>query len=102
PCFGGRGAKRPRSSGSCRATRQPRLDGMRRARRSGTGIMLVALVVLLFASLMVALTIGPADIGVAEVLRAVLARLGFPEADESRLRMAIIADLRLPRLLAAA
>ena len=75
---------------------------MRRARRSGTGIMLVALVVLLLASLMVALTIGPADIGVAEVLRAVLARLGLADEGASRLRSAIIVDLRLPRLLAAA
>ncbi len=75
---------------------------MRRPRRSGIGIVVCALLVLLLASLMVALTIGPADIAVAEVLRAVVARLGFAEADASRLRTAIIVDLRLPRLLAAA
>ncbi|MFD2649734.1 putative F420-0 ABC transporter permease subunit [Devosia albogilva] len=75
---------------------------MRRGRRVGIGTVLFALVVLLLASLMVALTIGPADIAAAEVIRAVAARVGLAEADLSRLRTAIVVDLRLPRLLAAA
>ncbi len=75
---------------------------MRRGRRFGLGTIVLALGGLLLASLVVALTIGPADIAAAEVIQAVGARLGLANADLSRLRTAIVIDLRLPRLLAAA
>ncbi|MBO3096030.1 putative F420-0 ABC transporter permease subunit [Cellulomonas dongxiuzhuiae] len=62
----------------------------------GTG--LAALVV----TLLVAVTIGPADLAVGEVVRSVLAHVGLREADVPRLHDAIVWDLRLPRVLTAA
>jgi len=62
------------------------------------GIGAVALVV----TLLVAVTIGPADLAVGEVVRSVLAHLGLRSPDVPRLHDAIVWDLRLPRVLTAA
>ncbi len=62
------------------------------------GIGSAALVV----TLLVAVTIGPADLAVGEVVRSVLAHLGLRDADVPRLHDAIVWDLRLPRVLTAA
>ena len=75
---------------------------MTRSSRPQFGVSIMLLLGLLFASMMVALTLGPADIGATDVLRALTSRLGLTAAEVSRLREAIIVDLRLPRLLTAA
>lgn len=56
----------------------------------------------LVVTLVVAVTIGPADLGVGEVVRSVLAHLGLRAPDVPRLHDAIVWDLRLPRVLTAA
>jgi iron complex transport system permease protein len=61
----------------------------------------IGLVVLLLLSAVLAATIGPADITPGEVGSVVLHHLGFGEAPSSRLRDAIVWDLRLPRVLVA-
>ena len=59
--------------------------------------------VLLVLTVLVAVTIGPADLAVADVARAIAAHLGLGGADGSpRLLDAIVWDLRLPRVLTAA
>lgn len=61
-----------------------------------------ALWLLLLASAVLAVTFGPADITPAEVWTTILHHLGFvPESLVSRLRDAIVWDLRLPRVIAA-
>lgn len=62
------------------------------------GVGLAALV----ATVLVAVTIGPADVGVGEVVRSVASHLGLATADVPRLHDAIVWDLRLPRVLTAA
>ncbi|WP_417307391.1 putative F420-0 ABC transporter permease subunit [Devosia sp.] len=62
-----------------------------------------ALGLLLVVSMLVAVTLGPADIGTGEVFSAIAHHLGLaPDSTVSRLRDAIIWELRLPRVLAAA
>lgn len=62
----------------------------------------IALWLLLIASATVAVTFGPADITPAEVWTTILHHLGLaPESPVSRLRDAIVWDLRLPRVIAA-
>lgn len=62
----------------------------------------IALSVLLVASATVAVTFGPADIGPTEVWATILHHLGFvADSPVSRLRDAIVWDLRLPRVIAA-
>ena len=56
----------------------------------------------LVVTLVVAVTIGPADLGAGEVVRSVLAHLGLRAPDVPRLHDAIVWDLRLPRVLTAA
>ncbi|MBO0900779.1 iron chelate uptake ABC transporter family permease subunit [Cellulomonas sp. zg-ZUI22] len=56
----------------------------------------------LVVTLLVAVTIGPADVAVGEVVRSVLAHLGLRAPDVPRLHDAIVWDLRLPRVLTAA
>ncbi|OLR93405.1 iron ABC transporter permease [Actinokineospora bangkokensis] len=58
--------------------------------------------VLLVASIAVAITLGPATIGVGDVWRTVLAHLGRGEAVLSPIRDGIVWHLRLPRTLLAA
>ncbi|MCG8916484.1 iron ABC transporter permease [Actinokineospora sp. PR83] len=70
--------------------------------RARTGLRYAAGLVLLVASTAVVITIGPADIGVGEVWRTVLAHLGGGERVLSPIRDGIIWHLRLPRTLLAA
>src|SRR5215217_8085274 len=61
-----------------------------------------ALSLLLLASVVIAVTFGPADITPTEVWTTILHHLGLaPESPVSRLRDAIVWELRLPRVLAA-
>ncbi|MDV3251634.1 iron chelate uptake ABC transporter family permease subunit [Devosia sp. BK] len=61
-----------------------------------------SLCLLLLASAVLAVTFGPADITPAEVWVTILHHLGVvPESPVSRLRDAIVWDLRLPRVIAA-
>ena len=63
----------------------------------------LGLLALLLASLVLAVTIGPADIEPLEVWQTIFHHFGLlPESPISRLRDAIIWELRLPRVLAAA
>jgi len=61
-----------------------------------------ALAVLLLASVVLAITIGPADLAPGEVLTSVLHHLGLGPAPSSVLRDGIVWELRLPRVLTAA
>ncbi|MEV1024886.1 iron chelate uptake ABC transporter family permease subunit [Streptomyces sp. NPDC050264] len=61
-----------------------------------------AAVAALCASVAVAITIGPAHIGVGDVWAAVGARLGWGTSDLSPIRDGIVWNLRLPRTLLAA
>ena len=72
---------------------------MRRLRfRAG----MAGLTVLLAASIVIAVTIGPADIGAGEVWGVIAYKLGMvADSPVSRLREGIVWDLRLPRVLAA-
>lgn len=58
--------------------------------------------VLLAASVVVAVTIGPAALSPADVLASVAAHLGFGEPTLSPLRDGIVWQLRMPRVLTAA
>lgn len=62
----------------------------------------VAGLAVLAASVAVAITIGPADIGVADVWSVVAAHLGGEAVEVSPIRDGIVWDLRLPRTLLAA
>jgi len=70
-------------------------------RRSVAGLCTGGLV-LLVVSIAVAVTIGPAGIGVGEVYSTVLAHLGLGEPVLSPIRDGIVWHLRLPRALLAA
>lgn len=72
-----------------------------RRRRATFAATTGALSVLLVASGVVAVTIGPADLSVADVWRIVLDHLGGPESGEPLLRDHIVWQLRLPRVLLA-
>lgn len=73
---------------------------MSRATLATLGLGLLAL---LLASLVLAVTVGPADIAPTEVWHAIGYHLGLAADNPvSRLRDAIIWDLRLPRVLVAA
>lgn len=71
---------------------------------TGKGFLAVpTLIALLLASIVIAITFGPADIAPLEVWQTVAHRLGLiAETPVGRLREAIIWELRLPRVLAAA
>lgn len=62
----------------------------------------LALVVTLVASVVSAVTIGPADLRADEVWGSVLAHLGLGESPLTRLRDGIVWEVRLPRVLTAA
>jgi len=82
----------------------PSASARARGTRSGmrTGAWAAALGVLLAASVVVAVTIGPAALSPADVLSSVLAHLGFGEPTLSPLRDGIVWQLRVPRVLTAA
>lgn len=66
-------------------------------------LLFPALFALLLTTLVLAVTFGPADIAATEVWQTILHHLGLvPDTPVSRLRDAIIWELRLPRVLAAA
>jgi len=65
-------------------------------------LSLPALALLVLFSIIIAVTLGPAEIAPNEVWNIVLNRLGIlPESTVSRLRDAIVWELRLPRVLTA-
>lgn len=72
-------------------------------KRPTLAALILGLLALLLASLVLAVTFGPADIAPSEVWQAIAWHLGLlPESPVGRLRDAIIWELRLPRVLAAA
>ncbi|WP_426595189.1 putative F420-0 ABC transporter permease subunit [Cellulomonas sp. McL0617] len=70
--------------------------------RAPLPLLVSAGVVVLVATILVAVTIGPADLQVAEVARSIAGHLGFAVGDVPKLHDAIVWDLRLPRVLTAA
>ena len=75
-----------------RAARSP-------ARAWVAGVVLVGVLV---ASIAAAVTIGPADIRVPDVVGSVLSRVGLGSTPLSELRDGIVWELRMPRVLTAA
>jgi iron complex transport system permease protein len=71
-------------------------------RSSTTALWALGLAGVLLASVVVAVTIGPAEIRVDEVWAAILSHLGLGESPLSALRDGIVWELRLPRILTAA
>ena len=69
------------------------------ARAWVTGVVLVGVLV---ASIAAAVTIGPADIRVPDVVGSVLSRVGLGSTPLSELRDGIVWELRMPRVLTAA
>ncbi|WP_175348677.1 putative F420-0 ABC transporter permease subunit [Cellulomonas humilata] len=65
-------------------------------------LLVVAGLAALVVTVLVAVAIGPADLGVAEVARSIGGHLGLPVDAIPRLHDAIVWDLRLPRVLTAA
>ncbi|TPW72299.1 putative F420-0 ABC transporter permease subunit [Schumannella sp. 10F1B-5-1] len=85
---------------------RPEVDARRRARRR-TAVLAPLLVLALAASIVVATTIGSADLAVGDVLRSILSHLGVPREliganPLDRLRDGIVWQLRVPRVLTAA
>jgi len=70
--------------------------------RRAVALWAIGLGVALVASVIAAVTIGPADIRASEVLASIWARLGVGESPLSLLRDGIVWELRLPRVLTAA
>lgn len=72
--------------------------------RSGarTGAWTVALIIALAFSVVVSVTLGPAQISASEVWGSILSHLGIGESSLTTLRDGIIWQLRMPRVLAAA
>ena len=70
--------------------------------RTPLAVLVVAGAAAVVATILVAVTIGPANLDVAEVARSIAGHLGFATGDVPRLHDAIVWDLRLPRVLTAA
>lgn len=70
--------------------------------RTPLSLLVTAGVAALVVTVLVAVTIGPAALSVAEVARSIGGHLGLPVESVSRLHDAIVWDLRLPRVLTAA
>lgn len=80
-----------------------RADGVPAApSRTPLAVLLAVGVGLLVATVLVAVTIGPADLSVSEVARSIGGHLGLDVVPVERLRDAIVWELRLPRVLTAA
>lgn len=71
-------------------------------RRTPLSLLVLAGLAALVVTVLVTVTIGPADLGVAEVARSIAGHLGLPVEAVPRLHDAIVWDLRLPRVLTAA
>jgi iron complex transport system permease protein len=72
--------------------------------RSGPGraaVLLLVAAAALVGSVVLAVTVGPADIGAVDVWRSIAARLGLGASGLPELRDAIVWDVRLPRVLTA-
>ncbi len=65
-------------------------------------LLLVVGAAVLVLSIALAITIGPADLSVADVYRIVFEHLGFGDSGVSRIKDGIVWELRLPRTLLAA
>lgn len=74
----------------------------RTPRRFRTGTTTAALAAALILSVAAAVTVGPADISVADAFGSILAHLGIGASPLSALQDGIIWELRLPRVLTAA
>jgi iron complex transport system permease protein len=74
----------------------------RTAGRVPSPALLLGAVVLLVVSVVLAITVGPAQIGPVDVWRSVAAHLGLGTTPLPALRDAIVFDMRLPRVLTAA
>lgn len=74
-------------------------DGVRRRGPLVWGPVLLAVLVL---SMSIAVTIGPADLGVAEVWAVIGERLGLVDSGLTTIREGIVWELRLPRVLTSA
>lgn len=70
--------------------------------RTPLTLLVAAGIAALVLTVLVAVTIGPADLSVAEVARSIGGHLGLPVQPVPRLHDAIVWDLRLPRVLTAA
>lgn len=70
--------------------------------RAPLALLVAGGVVALVVTVLVAVTIGPANLQVAEVARSIAGHLGLATVDVPRLHDAIVWDLRLPRVLTAA
>ena len=80
----------------------PATSGPRPPLRPPLWLLVVVGVAALTVTVVVAVTVGPADLAVTEVVRSVAAHLGLGPADVPRLHDAIVWELRLPRVLTAA
>lgn len=65
-------------------------------------VVIAALVAAMAASVLVAVTIGPADLTMVDVWRVALDHLGGPPADVTVMRDHIVWDLRYPRVIGSA
>ncbi|WP_448061145.1 putative F420-0 ABC transporter permease subunit [Cellulomonas hominis] len=74
----------------------------RAPRRLPLAVLLTAGGILLVATVLVTVTIGPADIAVPDVARSIAGHLGLHVGSVPRLTDAIVWDLRLPRVLTGA
>lgn len=70
--------------------------------RTPLALLVAAGLAALVLTILVAVTIGPADLSVSEVARSIGGHLGLPVGPVPRLHDAIVWDLRLPRVLTAA
>ncbi|MGN8246773.1 putative F420-0 ABC transporter permease subunit [Cellulomonas soli] len=71
-------------------------------RRPPLAVLVTVGLVALVLTVLVTVTIGPADLAVGEVARSVGAHLGLPVTPVAPLHDAIVWELRLPRVLTAA
>lgn len=69
--------------------------------RTPLTLLVLAGLAALVVTVLVTVTIGPADLSVAEVARSIAGHLGLPVEAVPRLHDAIVWDLRLPRVITA-
>ncbi|MBO3084492.1 putative F420-0 ABC transporter permease subunit [Cellulomonas fengjieae] len=69
--------------------------------RTPLTLLVLAGLAALVVTVLVTVTIGPADLSVAEVARSIAGHLGLPVDAVPRLHDAIVWDLRLPRVITA-
>ena len=99
---GGSGATGTGSAGSIASGTHNASPGSGTKRGLRTGAWAVGLIVLLGASVIVAVTIGPAGLAPSDVFASIAAHLGIGEPTLSPLRDGIVWELRMPRVLTAA